>query len=457
MRIASWYAVSILILLTGFAGVTYVAFQRSLEGDFDQHLLHELNVLLPLVEFGAEGPEFRRFEAMRTVAYQTDGVFGTYVRLLSPEGDVLYASPNHQGHDPLLLALPATHVESVASKDWQGSPVRSHYHPLFDQGEFVGWLEVAGFEWSLDQELRRLAGTFAIGILVSVLLAMGGGYLLARRSLRPVSQITAVANRLHASELDTRVPRDPDVQDELTHLADTINALLDRIQASFHRERRFSANAAHELVTPLAAMRGEVELALRGSEVSPDLATRLQTVLEDIDRMTAIVRSLLQLSSVERLEASDLAREDVSELVGAHLARFSDRAAVEGREILSDLEPGAFAPVAADKFGRVVDVLLDNALKYSGPGDPITVSVSRKGNRVRLEVADQGIGFGPEEAAHLFDRFYRANSAAVQALPGSGLGLAIALAVVEAHGGVAEAHSAGPDQGALFRAEIPAA
>jgi signal transduction histidine kinase len=438
--------------------LSYVSFHRSVHRDFDQHLLHELNVLLPLVEFGEDGPKFSQFQAMRTVAYQTDGVLGTYIRLLDTEGNVLYHSPNLDGHPPLAVLLPAQTTPSVAAQTWQDRPMRSHYHPLTERGgKHVGWLEVSGFEWTMHQELNRLVRTFSLGILVSFVLALGGGYLLARRALRPVASITRVANEIQASSLDKRIPIDGHVKDELTRLADTINGLLARIQASFHRERRFSANAAHELVTPLAAVRGELELALRGSGVPEEMRPQLSVALEDCDRMNGIIRSLLLLSSAERLERAKFEALDMGAILREHLERFADRAKVEDKSISRSLSGPCTVRANRDGLAKVIDNLLDNALKYTESGARIRVDLSCAEGFVRLTVSDDGIGFVTEDGQHLFDRFFRANTLAVKERSGSGLGLAIVAATIGAFGGTVGAESEGPGLGSRFTVTLPLA
>lgn len=437
--------------------LTYVNFHRSLHRDFDQHLMHELSVLLPLVEHEDGAPTFSRFEAMRGVAYQTDGVFGTYVRLLDPAGHMLYESPNLEGHGLLPVALPPDPVEFVIGREWEGGPIRSHYHPLFNaDGHHDGWLEVSGFEWSMHQELDRLIRTFTVGILVAFLVSIAGGYVLARRSLNPVVAITRVANEIRAGSLHRRIPGRGGASDELSRLTETINALLERIEASFQRERRFSANAAHELMTPLASVRGEIELALRSGSVPTDTATGLKAAIDDIDRMNQIVRSLLQLSSVERLEESDFVRLDAAEVVRERLARFDDRALVEGRHMDSSLEPGCFVKAHPDGLARVIDNLVDNAMKYTDADGHVRVELHRSEGHVVLTVADDGIGLSAEDAVRVFDRFYRAPGEA-ERRPGSGLGLAIVQAVVHRFGGTVAVKSPGLNGGTRFTVRLAAA
>ncbi len=457
-RLALWYGASMMVLLAGFTAFTYVNLHRSLHRDFDQHLAHEKQALLAYVEYGESGFTLSNLSDEGSVAYRTEGVLGTYVRLLDVQGRILYESPNLAGHVPLLVMLPAEPVITVSGQTWDAGPIRSHYHPLISSaGTHTGWLEVSGVEWSLHQDLDRLIRTFLVGVLASCVLAFAGGFLLARRALRPVASITRAANEIGVRSLDRRVPIKPGVQDELTRLGDTINNLLDRIEASFHRERRFSANAAHELVTPLAAIRGELELALRSNLVSAHLAPGLQMALGDIDRMNAIIRSLLQISSAERLRRGGFSSLDMRTVVLEHLSRFEDRAAAEDRTFSHSLSGGCLVSANRDGLAQIADNLFDNALKYTNPGGQIHVDLRHDSQSATLTVTDDGIGFGTEDGAHLFDRFYRANTTSVKERVGSGLGLAIVEAATTAFGGSVSAHSAGLGAGSRISVTIPLA
>ncbi len=458
LRLTLWFSSAIALLLIGFAVLTYVNFHRSLHRDFDQHLTHELRVFLPDIESGQQGPYFPPQRELTAAAYQSNGIFGTFVRLLSLDGSVVYQSPNFEGEEALDVQIPATDISESVSRTWAAGPVRSLYFQLASEDGFpYGWAEVTGYEWSLHTELDRLTKMFAAGILLAVLLASVGGYLLAQRALSPVADITETANRIRASNLSDRIPLRGGGEDELSALTKTINGLLDRIEESFRRERRFSANAAHELVTPLATMRAELELALRTLDDRHPLESTLVASISDIDQISTIVRSLLMLHSAERLSDGTKARMELAGFAGEQLERFRDRADLQN----VSLEFGAPISlwVLADRKGlsTVVDNLMDNALKYTEPGGSILVSLVRKGEDAQLTITDDGVGFAPEAGPQLFDRFYRERAAPVQKREGSGLGLSIVAAVVSAHDGRVWATSDGHGKGSTFGIALPLA
>lgn len=454
-RLTLWYGLTLLILLSLFALFCYTNFHVSLHRDFDRHLTHEERELMPFVRLEEARPTFASLDNLRSVAYQTDGIYGTYVRLFSPGGEELYRSPNFQGHSALPVRLPDTADEWTVSREWDGKPARSRYAPLSEGGAVQGWLEVTGFEWSLHQELFRLGRVLMLGIGLSLLLALAGGFLLARRALRPVAALTEAANEIKATDLSARLPMRFGVRDELTDLAETFNGMIERLEASFNRERRFTSNAAHELLTPLTTMYNNVEVALRRARDVETYQKKLRTILVDVEEMSETVRGLLQLSRVERLKELPRERIDLSKETQEHVERCQDRATRQRINLHSSIQPGVHVLADTVHLGEVLDNLLDNALKYTPEGGEVTVFLEAQAGEARLRVSDTGVGFDPEQAEHLFDRFYRVDIPEVQAQAGSGLGLAIVDSFVQVYGGTVSAHSPGLRQGSTFEVRLP--
>lgn len=455
-RLTLWYGLTLLILMSLFAIFCYTNFHISLHRDFDRHLTHEQRELMQFVRMGETQPAFASLDDLRSVAYQTDGIYGTYVRLFSRGGKELYRSPNFQGHRVLPAHLPEEAREQTISRDWEGKPSRTRYTPLARQdGTLTGWLEVTGFEWSLHQELARLGRVLIIGIVLSVLLAIAGGFLLARRALRPVAALTDAANEIKATDLSARLPTQFGVRDELTDLAETFNSMIERLEASFNRERRFSANAAHELLTPLTTMRSSVEVVLRKERDAAKYQKTLGTILVDVDEMSETVRGLLKLSKAERLAELPRKPVDVSRLSRDHTERFQGRATGQGVQLQLCVEPDVLVMGDASHLGEVLDNLIDNALKYTPKGGRITLEVEGDEHEARLRVSDTGVGFSPEQGEQLFDRFYRADTSMVQSQSGSGLGLTVVQTIVHAYGGAISARSEGLHQGSTFEVHFP--
>ena len=453
IRLTLWYGLSMMVLLGLFGGllVTTVHWQQHIA--LHQRLFKAQSDLVNHVVI--EGRRAKINPALATLGgqYQTQGALGIFARLLSPEGEVWEQSGNLENNDALDPILPEGKRIWEVERQWQGVSLRSLYAPLLVEDELIGWLEVSSF--TLNVQIHLIGFPVAIAILVTVLLALAGGYVLARRALKPVARLTDAANRITASELNIQLPVEKRWRDELTDLAETFNTMLARLGTSFERERRFTADAAHELLNPLAAVRNEAEVALRRPRRTEAYQQTLRTILTDVERLGTMVEQLLQLARIDA--DADLQREVIE------LGRLSREAAARWQAAASDRHLGltccaeqpAYVRANAIHLDAVLDNLLDNAVKYTPEGGTINVAVAANATHVSLTVTDSGVGFDPGAAARLFDRFHRVAAPAVHAQPGSGLGLAIVQAIVQAYGGSITASSEGPGQGSCFVVWLP--
>jgi heavy metal sensor kinase len=275
-----------------------------------------------------------------------------------------------------------------------------------------------------------------VALVSVVLIAVVGGRILARRSLRPVAQMTTTAQRIGATSLTDRLPRSG-TGDELDVLAQTLNGMLDRIEQQVRRLQQFTADAAHELRSPLAALRGSAEVALMRNRSAEELAQVVAESIEHYDRLARIADDLLLLARAdagdpivrkERLRL-DQAVEDVVDLYAPVAAeRQLELAYTERAEIWLEAD--------GTRVRQLVGNLIDNAIKFAEPRGRITVSVGQNGSEARITVTDTGIGIPPEQLDRIFDRFYRVDRArSPGGQRGAGLGLAICRSIAEAHGG----------------------
>ena len=455
-RLTIWYGLTVLILLSLLSIFAYTSFHLGRHRDFDQHLSHEIRELTPFLDLEREIPTFSSLDRLRSVAFQTHGLQSTYVRLVSTSGDVLFESPNFEARSPLGIQLPELAVETTVSRDWDGNPARTMYRPLYRSDDsLIGWLEVTGFEWSLHEQIGRLRNGLIAGIALSTLLAIIAGFILARRALQPVVAVTHAANEIRAIDLDARLPLTHGVRDELTDLAETFNTMLQRLQDSFERERRFSDNAAHELLTPLATLANRTEIALRRGRSPEAYKKTLGEMLIDIEDLTDTVRGLLQLSRADKLREVPREPVNLSALAERCVERFESRADAKQVQLSLESKGGVIVDGKAQQFVEIFDNLLDNAIKYTQENGCIRVSVHSTPSHAVVTITDNGLGFTPDEQRRIFDRFYRSEGAIALAHSGSGLGLPIVKTIVEAFDGEFEARSDGPGHGSTFEVRFP--
>jgi len=284
-------------------------------------------------------------------------------------------------------------------------------------------------------QMLQLAATLAIGGPLALALIAGAAWLLAGAALRPVRRMRAEAEAISDADPGRRLTP-PAADDEIAALAATLNSMLDRIRASFERERRFVDNASHELRTPVAILKAELDLALSRARSPEELREALRSASEETEHLAHLAEDLLVLSRARdgRLE---LRREDVAvaELLDGVARHASARAEATGIRIAVDAPAGRW-PLDPLRLRQALDDLLDNALRHTEPGGSIRLWGEPADGRLTLGVEDTGPGFDPAFLPTAFEAFSRRGR---EDDGGTGLGLAIVRAIAEAHGGIAEA------------------
>jgi heavy metal sensor kinase len=293
-------------------------------------------------------------------------------------------------------------------------------------------VQVARSLASFDHESAELLFTFLLTGPLTLLAAVGGGYFLARRALSPVDRITATANQITADRLSQRIEV-PNPDDELGALAQTLNRMIERLEQSFAEMQRFTADAAHELRTPLAVIRNEAEVALRARRSPEIYSDVLENLLEEVNRLSQLAERLLflcrqdaglQPPAREELATDELLREVVGNM---HLL-------AEEKGVTLALGENPSCRVVSDPplLRRVLYNLLDNAIKYTTAGGRVAIASAVHGGAWSVTVADTGVGIAPEHLPHVFERFYRADPARTGDGGGAGLGLAISRSIIRA-------------------------
>ena len=305
----------------------------------------------------------------------------------------------------------------------------------------------------MTQELRKILLVLVVGFPPIVVLAGVGGYVLARRALQPIDHLGAEARRINAERLHARLSV-PNKRDEIGRLAAVINDTWARLESSFQQLRRFTADASHELRTPLSVILGIGEMNLRETRTPAEYKDAMGSMLEEVDRLTRVVDSLLQLSRGDAGTVK-LSREavDLGQLTRDVVGSLSILAEERQQRVHVDAADNVliFADrlVLRDAITRVID----NAIKYSPHQPTIDVRVHRDGDHAELSVVDEGPGIPPEHRERILDRFYRIDEGRSRELGGTGLGLAIARWAVETHGGHISVDGTG--RGSVFRVVVP--
>ncbi len=454
-RLTLWYGGVLLAILLVFGALSYAALRWTLQSDVDSTLLVVAQVVRDTGY--PRGSTLTDSEA-RLRALLGPDFFDRFLRLLDPEGVTDPETPaagsrvlpfSVEARANARRGLPT--FETVRTEP--GEPVRVLTMPVMRNGRLVNLIQVGiplrRTHEALNQYLRTLLALIPIGLG----LATAGGALVARRALSPVGAMSRTARRITAADLTERIPA-RGAGDELDHLAETLNAMLVRLEAAFVQVRRFAADAAHELRTPLTALRGELEVGLRADR-SPDEYRRvLQSALESVERLVRLAEDLLVLS---RASSGGLVRSGPVDLEALVLGALDAGARLaQGRGVTVRL--GAVEPTGvtgdAVALERALLNLVDNAVRYTPSGGKVEISAGPADGWVEISVQDSGPGIAPADVERVFDPFVRLEAARAGETEGTGLGLAIARSIVTAHGGTLTVEST-PGAGSRFTIRLP--
>jgi len=307
-----------------------------------------------------------------------------------------------------------------------------------------------------DAALRRYRDLLLLGVPACLVVAGAGSWWLSAFALAPLIRLAGAAREIDVRTLERRLPT-RGVNDELEDVTRAFNGVLERLDHAVGEMRQFSAALAHELRTPLAALRGEIELALGRLGTGDANRDRLASQIEEIDRLKRLIEQILTLA---RAEAGQIPLTftalDAGELAAALVEQLEPVAQARGITLTCERVPGAVVRGDGEWLRRLLINLLDNALKFTNEGGRVWVRVASAGDRVTIAVGDTGVGMAPADRPHVFERFFRADPSRTSSTEGTGLGLSLVQWIVERHEG-----SIGLDSklgaGTTFTVTMPAA
>lgn len=457
-RLALSYVIFFAVVLAGIG----LVFRQTLEHTLSSHshdILDEEYVSVkgylrfehhaPIWFFDKEDPEESAFVArLRRILLLTDA-----------EGHVLEASDGYQAlgiesPEEIKKILTAGKPSWVVRRNSRGAPYLVRQSALIDEKRpqyFIGIARPVSDEEAITDEftLKYLA-------LVPLLLLTAAmlGWFFAGPPLQPLIAVAATAQRISGENLALRIQR-RGAGDELDHLIGTFNSMMDRLDASFQQSRQFSANVSHELRTPLTVIRGQLEVALFTAQTVDQYRDAIVAALQDVERLTHIVKTLLLLSQAEAghllLQRAPL---DLSAIVRDIVDEFQIPA--EEAQVALTADAPSECVVEADRvqIERLLTNLLSNAMKYTRPGGWAKVTVGSSGAWAELTMEDSGIGIPADQLPHIFDRFFRVPDPSVRAERGLGLGLSFVAWIVRVHDGLIEVESE-PGRGTRFLVKLP--
>ncbi|MGH9358050.1 MAG: HAMP domain-containing sensor histidine kinase [Terriglobia bacterium] len=449
VRLTAWYFGVLIVTFSIFGVTAFIAMRKSIATTVSERLHEQMESIGKLVQERApKGQQALKHElAEHGKPHSGAGMF----QVSDQTGNWVYRSPSMARYD----------VPAAAGSDHRIISIRRHGAPLrilgskVSAGDSVYFIQVASRMGDYDEALARFGWVLLLASPLLLILASLGGYWISQRALQPVGEIIQAAQSISVHSLSKRL-HVPQSHDELQRLSETLNEMLGRLEAAFKRITQFTADASHELRTPIALMRTRAEVSLRKTRNEGEYREGLAQILRELERTSDLIEKLMLLaradSGVEALHP-----------VRLNLLRPLREACREG-QTLAEMKQVIFSQAIPDdpiwvqgdaqSLHRLFLVLIDNAVKYTPGQGQVAVAIAQRDSLAVAEIRDTGIGIGREDLPHIFERFYRSDRARSRKSGGAGLGLSIARWIAEAHHGSIEVESS-LHEGSTFRVQLP--
>ena len=456
-KLTLWYVAILGVTLCAFSLFLYLTLSKGLHRSLDNKLRTTAEVIAASIRrpFGP-GPSLADIDQIMREHFGIRPL-GRFVQVLDETGK---RSSNIRNVD---IPMSMETLERVSKGETvfetvtvAKEKIRLVTLPIFEKGRMVGIVQVGSPLEEIEEALRQLLLILLVAVPSVLILAVVGGLFLANKALRPVDEITNTARKIGSSgDLSQRIRLKRKVDDEIGRLAATFNEMIAKVENSFQQIKRFTADASHELKTPLTILRGEIEVGLKRLRTPEEYQKILASNLEEVKHMSRMVEDLLTLARAD-MGALELRKEvvDLGGLVREVWEEVRLWAEDKGVELL--FQEDGEARVMGDR-GRLRQLalnLIDNAIKYTPSGGRVELRVVRDGDEVTFSVADTGEGIPPEDLQRIFERFYRVDKARSRQRGGTGLGLSICKWIAEAHGGRISAESE-LGRGSKFHVSLP--
>jgi two-component system, OmpR family, heavy metal sensor histidine kinase CusS len=441
-RLTAGYALAGLFLVSFAIVSLYLVLVRELDKSTDLFLADKVHVLRTMLRERPDDEDGLREEVeLESAARQYERF---YIRLLDEQNQQLLITPGMSSQ--LNVAQIASQTQSHPGRTLRMNGADGRAFRVISASAAVGspatqtdTLEIAIDVSQKEQLLARYRLWFWAILLATSFLFPLIGYQIAQHGIRPVEEMAITARHISSTNLRERILPEG-YPFELASLASTFNQMLDRLEESFERISRFSADIAHDLRTPVNNIRGEAEVALARARSAAEYRDVIESCLEEAVRLSDLIGDLLFLSRAESpLTHLRSERVDVGELLGG-VREYYEASATDGGVVLTTRVPGEPVVAELDRtlLQRAVGNLVSNALAHTPPGGVVVLGAEVAGSAIHIEVSDTGVGIPAEALPRVFDRFFRVDSSRARGLGGTGLGLAIVQSIALLHGGHAE-------------------
>jgi heavy metal sensor kinase len=453
VRLTLWYLLIFAVAQVVFGAGMWFILRHNIYDIADDNLESQVEDLKNFLQSQPQDSSITQLREQAEQAYAR-GHAGDYLQIETSDGQTIYRSAFLEAHPLTALDSEFGGRFLLGDRTLDGKPFRFITTKIATNGRVYRIASGALIDDVVETMSRFRLYLLMFAPLV-LLAAAGGGYWLSRRALAPVDAIVQTARKVSGTNLRSRLQK-LETGDELQRLSDTLNEMLERLESTFLRVTQFTADASHELRTPISLIRTEAELALRRSRREEEYKESLRHILLEAERTTSLIEELLSLARADSgRETLKMCTLDLCETLRASAGSWQQIAAIRSLQFSAQIDCPGVSVTGDDKaLRRVVDILLDNAFKYTLPPGMVQISLARRDEKAVITIHDSGIGISMEEQGKIFERFYRVDKARTREFGGAGLGLSIAHWIVLQHGGIIGVESS-LGNGSTFRVELP--
>ena len=451
VRLAAWYFLVLCLAFSAFSFLAFFEVRGSIHSAVDEGLRDRAADLRELLERRWPAEQIERELAAGSSVRGEDDI----LQIAETNGEWTYSSVSalHYGLK-MPTARERTDKFQFSTMDSRGMPLRILNGQLSVADKTYD-VQIAAPMDDFYDAINRFRFVLLFSVPMLLLVASVGGYWLSRKAVAPVGEIARAAQSISENELSKRLPV-PRTGDELQNLSEILNELFGRLESAFKRVKQFTADASHELRTPVALMRTRTEVALRKERSQADYRETIVRIHTELESTSALIENLMMLaradSGTQMLQLTSTSLNEVLSEIAEPARLLAEKKCILYEQLLPEVPLRVNGNVAS--LRRLFLILIDNAVKYSPQEGHVSVVLVPSDGSAVTEIRDDGIGISSSDLPHIFERFYRADESRSRESGGTGLGLSIAKWIAEAHQGkISVTSSVG--EGSVFRVQIP--
>ncbi len=453
VRLTIWYLVIFALGELVFGAGMWFILRESLFDIVDDGLESQVEDLKSFLEAQKKDASVAKLQEEVDESYGIEHS-GDFLQIYGENGDLIYRSAFLRAHPSIVIPSDQINGQFFRVRRVEHQHLRFLCEELTANGHVYA-VQMGASSDDAVETLRLFRYYLWLFAPLLLLVAAIVGYWMSRRALAPVDALVRTARNIGGANLSSRLHK-LETGDELQRLSDTLNEMLDRIETAFSRVTQFTADASHELRTPVSLIRTEAELALRRSRGEEEYKESLRHILLEAERTTSLIEQLLALARADSgREMLRVQPVDLRQVMRSVIEGWQQVSTIRNLQFTSSVhEQSTFVMGDETLLRRLADILLDNAFKYTASPGSVRLSLEQHDGSAVIRVQDSGVGIAQEDQSKIFERFYRVDKARSRDQGGSGLGLAIAQWIVMQHRGSITVESR-PGEGATFRVELP--